>query len=117
MQAQYKPLMFETEVPQIPLHPGPQEIVNAEYLTPVFSFNDCRESRGYGANERENENDNGQRDSLETSSIQNEPYIAHTDVQEHVYIEITEDNTKSSKLYADPYNKATGILTLSDQLP
>lgn len=109
MQAQYKPLVFETVVPQIPSHPEPQERVNAEYLTPVFSFNDCRESRGHGANERRNENDNllesqcsGQRNSLETSSIQNEPNIAHTDVREHVYIEITEDNTESSKLYADP---------------
>lgn len=116
MQAQYKPLVFETVVPQIPLHPEPQERVNAEYLTPVFSCNDCRESREYGANETRNENENllesqcyGQRDSLETSSIQNEPYIAHADVQGHVYFEIKEDNTESLKLDADPYDKATEI--------
>lgn len=115
-QAQYKSLRFDVVEPQlIQLNPEPQRRVNTDftYLTPVFSRNESRESRRTGENDRRNENEiipethlQEQRvSSRETISRQNEPNIAHGDGQEHVYIEITEEKTESSKLDADPKNE------------
>lgn len=100
-QAQYKSLRFDAVEPQlIPLHPEPQRRLNTDctYLTPVFSGNESRESRRTGENDRRNENEViPDTHLLETLSRQNEPYTAHGDGQEHVYIEITEEKTESSK--------------------
>lgn len=115
-QAQYKSLSFDAVEPQlIPLNPGQQGRVNTDftYLTPVFSGNESRESRHISENDRRKENETipethlqEQRvSSQETISRQNEPCIGHDDVQEHVYIEITEEKTESSKLNADPENE------------
>lgn len=87
--------------PQIPFHPEPQRRVNTDftYLTPVFSRNnESRESRHTGETEIRNEREflpethlqEQTVSSQETKSRQNEPNITHDDVQEHVYIEITE---------------------------
>lgn len=105
-QAQYKSLNFDAMEPQIPLHPETQEIVNTDitYLTPVFSRNDNQESWGTEENEIRNENETipethiqeHRVSSDETISGQNEPNIATSDFQEHVYIEITEEKTESS---------------------
>lgn len=107
--AQYKSLSFDAVEPHlIPLHPEPQVRVNTDftYLTPVFSRNESRESRRTGENDRRNENEViPDTHLLETISRQNEPNIAHGDGQEHVYIEITEEKTDSSKLDADPENE------------
>lgn len=108
-QAQYKSLRFDAVEPQlIPLHPEQQVRVNTDftYLTPVFNRNENRESRRTGENDRRNENEViPDTHLLETISRQNEPNIAHGDGQEHVYIEITEEKTESSKLDADPVNE------------
>uniref|UniRef100_A0A8W8MFM2 TNFR-Cys domain-containing protein n=1 Tax=Magallana gigas TaxID=29159 RepID=A0A8W8MFM2_MAGGI len=129
-QAQYKSLSFDAVEPQlIPLHPEPQGRVNTDftYLTPVFSGNESRESRHIGENDRRKENETipethlqEQRvSSQETISRQNEPCIGHDDVQEHVYIEITEERSESSKLNADPENenqKATYSNAIKEEL-
>lgn len=130
-QAQYKTLSFDAVEPQlIPLHPEQQGRVNTDftYLTPVFSGNESRESRRTGENDRRKENEviipethlQVQRvSSQETISRQNEPSIGHDDVQEHVYIEITEEKTESSKLNADPENenrKATCTIAIKEEL-
>lgn len=106
-QAQYKSLRFDAVEPQIPLHPERQELINTDftYLTPVFSRTDIQESWGTGENETINDNETipethiqeHRVSSEETIGRQNEPNIAHNDVQEHVYIEITEEKTESSK--------------------
>lgn len=126
-QAQYKTLSFDAVEPQlIPLHPDQQGRVNADftYLTPVFSGNESRT----GENDRRKENEimipethlQEQRvSSQETISRQNEPSIGHDDVQEHVYIEITEERSESSKLNADPENenqKATYSNAIKEEL-
>lgn len=114
-QAQYKSLSFDAVEPQlIPLHPEQQGRVNTDftYLTPVVSRNESQESFRNGKNDRKNENEiipnthlQEQRIiSLETISKQNEPNTAHEDVQEHVYIEITEEKIESSKLDANLEN-------------
>lgn len=114
-EAQYKYLSFDAVEPQlIPLHPEQQGRVNTDftYLTPVVSRNESQESFRNGKNDRKNENEiipnthlQEQRIiSLETISKQNEPNTAHEDVQEHVYIEITEEKIESSKLDANLEN-------------
>lgn len=99
-QAQYKSLRFESVEPQIPLHPEPQGRVNTDctYLTPVFSHNENQESRRTGETEPfSNTYLQDQRVcSQESTSKQDETNITEDDVQEHVYIEITEENTESS---------------------
>lgn len=130
-QAQYKSLSFDAVEPLlIPLHPEPQGRVNTDftYLTPVFSGNESRESRHIGENDRRKENETipethlqEQRvSSQETISRQNEPcMMMHDDVQEHVYIEITEERSESSKLNADPENenqKATYTNAIKEEL-
>lgn len=114
LQAQYKSLRFDTVEPQlIPLHPEPQGRVNTDftYLTPVFSRNGSGESRRTGEITNENEilpETHLQEQRVcnqETTSRQDEPNSTHDDVQEHVYIEITEEKTRSSNLVADPENE------------
>lgn len=107
-KANYKSLKFETVEPQIPLDFEPQEGVNTEYLTPVLSFNTSVESCEYGANEMTNEKKifsdakvHGQRVSQETSNNQNEPNLTQNDVQDHVYIEITDEKIESAKCDED----------------
>ncbi|XP_052710294.1 uncharacterized protein LOC128184750 isoform X2 [Crassostrea angulata] len=107
-QAQYKSLSFDAVEPQlIPLHPDQQGRVNADftYLTPVFSGNESREARHTG--EIRNENEIIPETLLQeqrvcnqkSTSRQDEPNSTnmHDDVQEHVYIEITEEKIESSK--------------------
>lgn len=112
-QAQYKTLSFDAVEPQlIPLHPDQQGRVNADftYLTPVFSGNESRESRRTGENELRNENEILPETHLQeqnvcnqkSTSSQDEPNSTYDDVQEHVYIEITEENIESSILDAGP---------------
>lgn len=106
-QAQYKSLNFDEVEPQIPIHQETQEIVNTDftYLTPVFSCNDNKESRGTGDNQRRNEKEilpdthtQAQRlTSQETTNRRNVSEITHDGVQEHVYIEISEEMIESSK--------------------
>lgn len=115
-QAQYKSLRFDSVEPQIPFHPEPQRRMNTDftYLTPVFSRNnESRESRHTGETEIRNEREflpethlqEQTVSSQETKSRQNEPNITHDDVQEHVYIEITEEKAESSKLLAGSENE------------
>lgn len=107
-QAQYKSLSFDAMEPQlIPLNPGQQGRVNADftYLTPVFSGNESREARHTG--EIRNENEIIPESHLQeqrvcnqkSTSRQDDPNSTnmHDDVQEHVYIEITEEKIESSK--------------------
>lgn len=112
-QAQYKSLSFDAMEPQlIPFNPGQQGRVNTDftYLTPVFSGNESRESHRTGENEITNKNEilpkiNLQEQSVcnqESTSRQDEPNSTHDDVQEHVYIEITEEKNESSILDAGP---------------
>lgn len=103
-------MSVDAEEPQlIPLHLEPQGRVNTDftYLTPVFRRNENQESRRTGENDRRlipKTHLVEQRVSTqETIRKQNEPNIAHGDGQEHVYIEITEEKTESSKL--DPGNE------------
>lgn len=104
-QAQYKSLSFDAVEPQlISLHPDQQGRVNTDftYLTPVFSGNESRESRRTGENEIRNENEilpkiNLQEQRVcnqESTNRQDESNSTHDDVQEHVYIEITEEKPK-----------------------
>lgn len=115
-QAQYKSLSFDAVEPQlIPLHPDQRGRVNADftYLTPVFSGNESREARHTG--EIRNENEIIPETLLQeqrvcnqkSTSRQDEPNSTnmHDDVQEHVYIEITEEKIESSKWDADPENE------------
>lgn len=115
-QAQYKSLSFDAIEPQlIPLHPDQQGRMNTDftYLTPVFSGNESRESHRTVENEIRNENDilpkiNLQEQRVcnqESTSRQDESNSTHDDVQEHVYIEITEEKTESSNLVADHENQ------------
>uniref|UniRef100_A0A8W8JGK4 Uncharacterized protein n=1 Tax=Magallana gigas TaxID=29159 RepID=A0A8W8JGK4_MAGGI len=115
-QAQYKSLSFDAIEPQlIPLNPEQQGRVNADftYLTPVFSGNESRESHRTVENEIRNENEilpkiNLQEQRVcnqESTSRQDESNSTHEDVQEHVYIEITEEKTESSNLVADHENQ------------
>lgn len=115
-QAQYKSLSFDAIEPQlIPLNPGQQGRVNTDftYLTPVFSGNESRESRRTGENELRNENELLPVTHLQeqgvcnqkSTSRQDEPNSTHDDVQEHVYIEITEEKIESSILDAGPENE------------
>lgn len=114
-QAQYKSLSFDAVESQIPFHSEPQGRANTDftYLTPVFNRNETREIRRTGENEIRNENEilpeshlQEQRvSSQESIRRQNEPNITHGDVQEHVYIEITEEKTGSLKLDADTENE------------
>lgn len=112
-QAQYKSLSFgAVESQLIPLNPGQQGRVNTDftYLTPVFSGNESRESRRTGENELRNENEILPETHLQeqrvcnqkSTSRQDEPNSTHDDVQEHVYIEITEEKIESSILDAGP---------------
>lgn len=112
-QAQYKSLSFDAIEPQlIPLNPGQQGRVNTDftYLTPVFSGNESRESRRTGENELRNENEILPETHLQEQRVcnqkitsrQDEPNSTHDDVQEHVYIEITEEKIESSILHAGP---------------
>lgn len=115
-QSQYKSLRFDAVEPQlIPLHPEQQGRMNADftYLTPVFSGNESRESHRTVENEIRNENEvlpkiNLQEQRVcnqESTSRQDESNSTHDDVQEHVYIEITEEKTESSNLVADNENQ------------
>uniref|UniRef100_A0A8W8JDA5 TNFR-Cys domain-containing protein n=1 Tax=Magallana gigas TaxID=29159 RepID=A0A8W8JDA5_MAGGI len=115
-QAQYKSLSFDAVEPQlVPLHPEQQGRVNTDftYLTPVFSGNESRESHRTVENEIRNENEILPKINLreqrvcnqESTSRQDESNSTHDDVQEHVYIEITEEKTESSNLVADHENQ------------
>lgn len=121
-QAQYKSLSFDAIEPQlIPLNPGQQGRVNADftYLTPVFSGNESRESRRIGENELRNENEILPETHLQeqrvcnqkSTSRQDQPNSTHDDVQEHVYIEITEEKIESSILDAAPPENENKRLT------
>lgn len=105
-QAQYKSLSFDAEEPQLnPSHPEPQELVDSDftYLTPVFSRNESRNSYCLGKNDREHENEilpvshlqEHRISSQETAGKQNNPILIRDDIQDHVYIEITDDDTNS----------------------
>lgn len=71
------------------------------------------EARRTGKNDRRNENElipethlQEQRvNSQETISRQNEPNVTNEDVQEHVYIEITEEKIESLKWDTDSENE------------
>lgn len=126
-QAQYKSLSFNAVEPHpIPLHPEPQGRVNTDstYLTPVFSGNESRESRRTGENEIRNENEilpkiHLQEEKVcnqESTSRQDEPYSTYDDIQEHMYIEITEETTESTNLVADHRNQRHMIIVQSTSI-
>lgn len=106
-QAQYKSLSFDAEDPEITVYPEPQRRVNTDftYLTPVFSSN--IEPQGSEENKRRQENEvilqetSLHINSNEPSGIQNE---SKENVQEHVYIEITEENMDKPNLNENPDN-------------
>lgn len=109
-QAQYKSLSFDAVDPGITLYPEPQQRVNTDftYLTPVLSNN--VEPQGSEENKRRHENEVIlQETSLHTKSNepprrQNESNITQENVQEHVYVEITEENIEKSNLNGNPDN-------------
>lgn len=106
-QAQYKSLSFDAGDPEITVYPEPQRRVNTDftYLTPVFSSN--IEPQGSEENKRRQENEvilqetSLHINSNEPSGRQNE---SKENVQEHVYIEITEENMDKPNLNENPDN-------------
>lgn len=109
-QAQYKSLSFNAVDPVITVYPEPQRRVNTDftYLTPVFSSN--IEPQGSEENKRRQENEvilqetSLHINSNEPSRTQNESNITQENVQEHVYIDITEENIDKPYLNGNPDN-------------
>lgn len=109
-QAQYKSLSFDAGDPEITVYPEPQRRVNTDftYLTPVFSSN--IEPQGSEVNKRRQENEvilqeaSLHINSNEPSRRQNESNVTTENVQEHVYIEITEENVDKPNLNGNSDN-------------
>lgn len=112
-QAQYKSLSFNEIEPKIlaisRVEPHEQRKEDSTYLSPVVSRNECSTSCDFG----EIENNlleatlYSQRPSDETTNVQIDPENTQNEVQVHVYVEITEDNTESWNMDVDLNCKTT----------
>lgn len=102
LQTRYNSLHFVAEEPEPTLNVQAQDQDNKDstYLTPVYSSNESNNTRLSSETIARNENEAissqnqlfGHQARQETPCTQNIPDVNRNDVQEHIYIEISEDN-------------------------